>query len=194
MEAAIFDFDGTLIRQESLALFLAAIAGKRRYLSSVAMASLYASRAGSTLRMQVFREHLFRRTLAGKTQEEAADAAACVFERLDWIDETRRALLRHKEEGRRILVATGSLSVYVPALLEKGGIPFDSMLSTEIIVKDGIITGEMATLSCTWDEKARRVKEWLSENDIKGPLWGYGNMPPDGAMLKLVDHPTVVPV
>lgn len=194
MEAAIFDFDGTLIRQESLALFLAAIAGRRRYLSAVTMASFHASWTGSTPRMQVFREHLLRRTLAGKTIEEAAAAASRIFARLDWIDETRQALLRHREQGRLIVVATGSLSIYVPALLEKGGVPYDFMLSTEMAVKNGVITGEMATLSCTWDEKARRVKEWLAENHVKGPLWGYGNMPPDEAMLKLVDHLTVVPV
>lgn len=190
----VFDFDGTLIRQESMGLFLVAIAGRRRYLAAVAVAAFRAAMAGGRRRMTVFREELLRRTLAGKSRKDALGAASSMFERLDWVEETRRALFRHRDQGRRILVATGSLSVYVPALLEQAGIPFDVMLSTEMAMEGEVMTGEMATPSCTWEEKARRVQEWLAENGVKGPIWGYGNMPPDEAMLKLVDYPMVVSV
>jgi phosphoserine phosphatase len=80
----------------------------------------------------------------------------------------------------------------MPTILEMKGIRVDGLLSTEVVVDGDVLTGEMATESCTWAEKARRVKEWLAE--VEGSVWGYGNMPHDGAMLKLTDHPTVVPV
>jgi phosphatidylglycerophosphatase C len=189
--AAVFDFDRTLIRQESMAIFLRAMAGPAGYLSALAAASLTAARATPDRRMEVWRAELLRRTLAGKTVAQACSAAERIFARLDWIETTLAELARHQAEGRRVLVATGSLSCYVPALLALKGLTVDAILATEMAVADDILTGEMATPSCTWGEKARRVRDWLAANT--GEVWGYGNMPHDEAMLALADHPTVVP-
>lgn len=189
--AAVFDFDRTLIRQESMALFLRAIAGGR-YVPSCCAAGARAVTAASGRRRDAFRSEVLRWTLAGKTVDQARDAAERLFSRLTWIGKTMDELSRHRDEGRRILVATGSLSVYMPTILEMKGIRVDGLLSTEVVVDGDVLTGEMATESCTWAEKARRVKEWLA--GVEGPVWGYGNMPHDGAMLELTDHPTVVPV
>ena len=188
--AAVFDFDRTLVRQESLAMFLQALVGRRRYFSVCCVAGLKAAGSASGERRNTFRIELFRRTLAGKTIAQAQEAAGQVFARLDWIGTTIEALVRHRDEGRRILVATGSLSLYVPVLLALKGLAIDGLLATEIGVVEGVFTGEMMTASCTGAEKARRVGEWLA--GIDGPLWGYGNLPHDGAMLALTHHPTVV--
>ncbi|KAF0137519.1 MAG: HAD-superfamily hydrolase [Rhodospirillaceae bacterium] len=189
---AVFDFDQTLIRQESLAMFLQTMAGGR-YVSAYCAAGVKAvMTASSGERLNVFRTEMFRRTLAGKPVAQAQEAARRVFARLDWIGATMEALARHKDRGRCILVATGSLSVYMPALLELKGIRVDGLLATEIGIEGSVFTGEMATASCTGTEKARRVREWLAGID-DGPVWGYGNLPHDRAMLALTDYPTVVP-
>jgi HAD superfamily phosphoserine phosphatase-like hydrolase len=190
--AAVFDFDRTLVHQETMALYLRTIAGRRAYWSACLMASLRAASVAPAQRLITFRREILRRTLAGKTVQQATAAAEALFPRLTWIEPIVTELHQHKDAGRHILVATGSLSVYMPTLLARKGIPADTLFATEMQVQDGILTGEMATLSCTWAEKARRVDAW--RHAISGPLWGYGNMPPDEAMLKLTDHPTVVPI
>ncbi|MBF0108935.1 MAG: HAD-IB family phosphatase [Magnetococcales bacterium] len=187
---AVFDFDRTLVRQETLALFLRTIAGRRMWMD-VAAAAAHAAFVPSQRRMEVFRAQLLRCVLAGRTLEQAQDAAEVLFCRLDWISQTCEALISHRQAGRRILVATGSLSIYMPILLNLKGLPVDALLSTEMCLEGNTITGEVATPSCTWEEKARRVRQWLT--DVDGPVWGYGNLPHDGAMLALTDHPTVVP-
>ncbi|KAF0113687.1 MAG: hypothetical protein FD149_2070 [Rhodospirillaceae bacterium] len=188
--AAVFDFDRTLVRQESLAMFLRVLVGQGRYVSVCCVAGVKAAGSVSGHRLNTFRVELFRRTLAGKTIVQAREAAEHVFARLDWIGTTTEALARHRDEGRRILVATGSLSLYVPVLLALKGLAIDGLLATEIGVAGGVFTGEMMTASCTGAEKARRVREWLA--GIDGPVWGYGNLPHDGAMLALTHHPTVI--
>jgi HAD superfamily phosphoserine phosphatase-like hydrolase len=189
--AAVFDFDKTLIRQESMGMFLRAVAGER-FASACCAAGAKAAAATPGRRRDAFRFEMLRRMLAGKTIAEAHAAAERVFARLEWISWTMQELHRHRDEGRRILVATGSLSVYMPAILEMKGIQVDSLLSTEIAVDGDVLTGEMVTPSCTWTEKARRVKEWRT--GVEGALWGYGNLPHDRAMLAITDHPTAVPI
>lgn len=192
--AAVFDFDRTMIRQESMALFLQVLAGRGAYVSACCVGASRAALAEPRRRMQVFREELLRRTLAGRTMDQVQVAAEHVFARLRWIDATMDDFARHRDAGRRILVATGSLSCYVPAFLALRAIEVESLFTTEVVVDGDVMTGELATPSCTWAEKARRVEKWLSTAADGGNTWGYGNMPHDGAMLALVDHPTVVPV
>lgn len=188
--AAVFDFDRTLIRQESMAMFLRAMVGGRVYVSACCAASTKAVMATPRRRLEVFRAEMLRRTLIGKTVTQAQEAAEGVFTRLDWVSRILEALTKHRDAGRRILIATGSLSIYMPAFLEMGNIRVDSLLATEIGIDGDILTGEMATASCTRMEKARRVKTWLSS--INGSVWGYGNLPHDEATLALTDYPIVV--
>lgn len=188
---AVFDFDRTLVRQETMAIFLRLIAGHGAWLSACCMAGAKASVAPPRARMGVFRAEMLRRTLADKTANQAQDAAERLYPRLGWIAQTTDALARHQDAGRKILIATGSLSAYMPVILQRQGFHVDGLLSTEMEIDGDVFTGRMATASCTWSEKARRVKEWLT--DIEGPVWGYGNLPHDEAMLKLADHQTVIP-
>lgn len=190
--AAVFDFDRTLVRQETMAMFLRLAVGRSAYLSACCAAGAKASVAAPARRMDVFRSELLRRTLAGKTLGQAWDAAERLCPGLGWISLMESELARHRDAGRRVLVATGSLSIYMPTVLDRKGFRVDGLLSTEMETDGDMLTGEMATPSCTWSEKARRVKAWLV--GVEGPVWGYGNLPHDGAMLELADHPTVVPV
>lgn len=190
--AAVFDFDRTLVRQETMSMFLRLVAGRPAYLSACCVAGAKSSVAAPARRMGVFRAELLRRTLAGKTVGQARDAADRLYPKLGWITRIAGELAGHRDAGRKVLVATGSLSVYMPTVLDRKGFHVDGLLSTEMETDGDTLTGEMATPSCTWAEKARRVKAWLV--GVDGPVWGYGNLPHDGAMLELADHPTVVPV
>lgn len=190
--AAVFDFDRTMVCQESMAMFLQLIAGPGDYYVACTAAGALAVLASPGQRLNVFRSELLHRTLVGRTMAQAKRAADLLFERLVWHGEVMSEFDRHCDAGRRVLVATGSLSVYMPFILEKKGLISCELFATEMEVDGDIITGKMATPSCTWDEKARRVKAWLSGSE--GEVWGYGNMPYDAAMLALTDHPAVVPV
>ncbi|VBB69811.1 HAD-superfamily subfamily IB hydrolase, TIGR01490 [invertebrate metagenome] len=175
-------------------MFLRTITGGLAFTSACCIAGAKTTIAASSghRRLDVFRSEVLRRALVGKTMAQVRTATEHVFSRLHWISRTTEALIQHRNEGRHILVATGSLSVYVPALLEMKGICIDGLLATEIGVDGDVLTGEMITASCTGVEKARRVREWLA--GIGGPVWGYGNLPHDAAMLALTDYPTVIPI
>ncbi|MEO5366937.1 MAG: HAD-IB family phosphatase [Magnetococcus sp. WYHC-3] len=188
---AVFDFDSTLIQQESMAMFLRAIAGQT-YFTGCGVAGFKALGVAPGNRRDRFRAELLNWALAGKSLLQAEQAAERIFTKLDWIAPILDALRQHQAQGHLILVATGSLSIYMPTLLALKDLRVNGLLTTEMVVEGDVITGQMATRSCTGPEKARRVKEWLGEENT--PIWGYGNLPYDEAMLKLTDYPTVVPI
>lgn len=185
---AIFDFDKTLIRQGSLLLILTALVGRRRVIAAALGAECLPPQ--NRTEPERLRAGLLRRLLPGLTAEDIATAAEQIYPQIDW-DKTVMARYHwHRDQGHRILIATGGLSLYMPALLAHHGLKPDGLLASEMVMQNDHLTGEMAGPSCTGLEKARRVRDWL--RDDEGERWGYGNLPKDGPMLALTDHPHAV--
>jgi HAD superfamily hydrolase (TIGR01490 family) len=196
---AFFDFDGTLVKGDSLLPFLAEIAGRRQVRWSLAHALKAAVEhrarrgrvpgAAPDLRT-VVKETLIRHTLSGVPVEEARAAASRLAGWPRWNRRVVDQLRRHRDQGRRIVVATGALELYMPSLL--AGLGVDDLLATGLEAVDGVLTGRMAGGNCVRLDKARRVAAYLRERGPFGESWGYGNRPSDLPMLSLLIHRTVV--
>jgi phosphoserine phosphatase len=189
---AVFDFDDTLIRGDSLPRFLCEVVGPLRVGLAVIPAvigALLGPPAGVDFAGSV-KARLLRATLAGVAVTAAHAAARRLKSRLVWLSPQRDALLTHAAAGRRIVVASGALDVYLPILLE--GLPVDVILATAMTADSGSLTGRLAADNCVRQAKADRVAAYLAASAPTGPIWGYGNHPSDGPMLALVDHPTVI--
>ncbi|MBB6253502.1 HAD-IB family phosphatase [Nitrospirillum iridis] len=209
---AVFDFDGTLVLGDSLLPFLARVVGRetlRRHLAG-SMAGAASRRlprprglanalvkAGDAADADddfktAFKRRLLRRCLAGVPLDQAREAAAAMAAWVRWHKPLRDTLLRHADQGHRVLVATGALTLYMPTLL--ADLPVHDLLGTEMAVdEDGRLTGEMVAGNCVRAEKARRLALWMQETGPYGRRWGYGNQPSDLPFLALMDEATVVP-
>ena len=193
---AFFDFDGTLVRGDSLPMFIAEVIGKRR--THLAFADAIRSAGHRHLRGRgpgvdfrgSVKAILLKRTLRGLSLADAHAAAERLAAKLRWHTPILQALRDHRRAGRRVVVATGALDVYMPFLLK--GEAVDDLLATEMEVRDGRLTGSLATGNCVRDDKAGRVRAWLSANGPVGETWGYGNRPSDLPMLALLDKRVVV--
>ncbi|HEY0835268.1 MAG TPA: HAD family hydrolase [Azospirillum sp.] len=193
---AFFDFDGTLIHGDSLLLFIAEVIGRRRTHLAFADAIRSAGHRhvrgrgpGVDFRGSV-KSILLKRTLNGLPLAEAAAAAERLAAKLRWYEPTLEALHTHRAAGRRVVVATGALDVYMPALLS--GLPVDDVLATGMEVADGRLTGRLATGNCVRADKAERVGAWLAQHGPFTETWGYGNRPSDLPMLALLHRKIVV--
>ncbi len=191
---AIFDFDDTLIRGDSLPRFLDVLRGfVRTRLSMIgavagAMAAQCLRRPPEVDFPGSVKALLLRATLAGIPESRAHDAARHLKSRLHWLTPQLDALHRHAAAGHRIVVASGALGVYLPILLE--GLPITDILATDVEIRRGFLTGRLTAGNCVRALKAERVRPLLAATN--GPSWGYGNRPSDLPMLALVDHPTIV--
>lgn len=186
---AFFDFDGTLVKGDSLIPYLGYAAGWPRMLVGFVRALLAPDKSQPDYRSGV-KASLLRYTLKGVPYEQARAAAKKLAPLRIWKPLAHQALLKHKADGLTIVVATGALELYINQLIDE--LPVDLVIATEMEVKNGMLTGEMQGGNCVRQEKARRVDAYLK---IHGPFevtYGYGNAPHDLPMLALLQHKTVV--
>ncbi len=195
---AVFDFDNTLIRGDSLWPFLTALAGWPR--SCFAMVETIAT--------------FIRRYMKDKNDPELKDPRTFIkarllkhlltgywvgnltpiFEKLQrwqkWNEPVRQALLDHQAQGHHIVIASGSLDLYLPWLLQD--LPHQAVICTRMEIKEGFISGKMVTENCVRAGKAEMVADYIAEQGPFEDSWGYGNFPHDLPMLNLLKQRILV--
>lgn len=187
-----FDFDGTLAKGDSLWPFLLAARGPLRCFWAGACALLIAVFAPPGVdRRTIIKEKLLQKTLGGI----APSALAPAIERMKtwprWIEGSVAALRQHHEAGHVVVIATGSLGLYMRPML-KAFLPYHDLLCTEIDEEGGVLTGNMPLGNCVRARKAERVASYIAENGPFADSWAYGNAPHDLPMMELVKNRVVV--
>ena len=81
------------------------------------------------------------------------------------IDKTFLELLRLKKEGYYILLATASPYAYMRLWKERGYA--DGVVATKTLYKNERYYGKIVGRNCNKQEKLRRIKEYLEENNIE---------------------------
>ncbi|HEY9024971.1 MAG TPA: HAD-IB family hydrolase [Burkholderiaceae bacterium] len=195
---AVFDFDGTISRRDTLAPFLARLAGRR------VIAAAFAREAASVaLWLAVRRDvdevkrRIVRRTVAGvpvivgeRAGRAHAEAMAhglrgAALARVRW----------HREQGHVLVLASAGLDLYLGPLGQALG--FDHVLCSRLAVRPGdalagdgargFFTGELDGPDCTGVEKLRRLEALLG--GLAGvELHAYGDSAGDAALLAAATH------
>jgi HAD superfamily phosphoserine phosphatase-like hydrolase len=188
---AIFDFDATLVAGDSLWPFLVRVAGRAAACAALAEAvSTYLVGGLEEKDSRSFiKASLLSRLLKGRSITEAKKAALSLR---SWIKPlpTLNKLNWHFAQGHHVVIATGGLDIYMPILLHD--IPHHAILSTEIGVEDGCLTGVMTSGNCVRERKAERVAAYMRENGPFEESWAYGNFPHDIPMLQKVQFGIIV--
>jgi phosphatidylglycerophosphatase C len=187
---ALFDFDGTLTRRDTVLPFLLQVCGP------AALPRFSAAAAGAYVRDSERRDAakaaIIRSALAGRSHAEIAAAGRTYASRV--IDSALRTdgrarLEWHRAHGHRLVIVSASLEPYLTVVAEHLGV--DVCLCTRLEVDEqGVLTGELAGANCRSAEKARRVREVVEPADYE--VWAYGDTHGDRALLALADHPVWV--
>lgn len=191
---AVFDFDHTLILDDSFWSYLGLAVGWPAtilaFLKAIG-ALLVTQQHDKLLDIRTFfKAQLLERLLKGRTLSDFEVPSHRLRQRLRWNEPILKKLLEHAASGHRIVIASGGLSLYLPLLLKE--IPHEALLCTEVGVNNGVITGVMTKGNCVRECKAERLKEYLQQIGPIGESWGYGNMPHDLPMLNLLQHRLIV--
>ena len=195
---AVFDFDDTLVEGDSLWPFLVHVAGLPRAASALLEALLCfvfrRARDKNDPALADFRTfvkaRLLKRLLAGRRTDSLGPAIERLRRWRRWNEPVRRALLERAQEGCAIVIASGGLDLYLPALL--ADLPPHALICTKMEVENGLITGAMASGNCVRAEKAKCLKAWIAAHGPFSASWGYGNFPHDLPMLELVERRVIV--
>ncbi len=187
---AVFDFDATLAKGDSLWPFLQKAVGKITCYKAAINAVIAAySSAKCVDRKTKFKTVLLEKTLKGRSIESLAFAIKDMETYPEWL-ETIEELKRHYKAGHRILIATGALDLYIESMLKD--IPYNDILCTRMEVKNGILTGRIENGNCVRGKKAELVKTYIEKHGPYSESWGYGNEPSDLPMMAILDRGIVI--
>ena len=188
---AIFDFDGTLTRGDSLIRFLwyyfTPLVFFRNTLLSIPALVKYVF---GLIDNNVAKERIFTLFFTGVHQDEFVTKARFfsdsvlstlikseLIQRVKW----------HQQLGHRCILVSASIEDYLMPWAEKVG--FSKVISTKIAVNNSRrLTGKFLGKNCYGAEKVRRVKEYLGSLD-PFVLYVYGDSRGDKELLEIADHP-----
>ncbi len=208
--AALFDFDGTITRADTMAPFLTFLFRHRpesrmEIPRLAALAPLYASRLLSKDQMKAQVLRCFSR-IPTEEQEQVLDDfhekelrpryLKGALERIDW----------HKKQGHKLLLVSASVELYLQKVAEALG--FDLLIATRTSLKTGPSLGgngaldslarnflskdtpKLLAANCYGHEKVNRLQAWRDFNQTDWPAsWAYSDHISDLPMLMLCGHP-----
>ncbi len=184
---AVFDFDHTLITHDSLPRFLKYHAGPMVFYGAVVMALLLSFFAHD--RKTSLKRSLCFMLLRHATRASVAPAVQRLQQSLTWHNWVRERLYWHRQQGHKILIATGALELYMHDLLQD--VPYDGLIGVTLAEKDGTFTGALSSPNTVREAKAEAVQAFLQQHQGRA-IWGYGNWRDDMPMLALCDNPVII--
>jgi phosphatidylglycerophosphatase C len=185
---AVFDFDGTLTRRDTLLEFIKYSKGRLPfYLGFLRFSPLLVAMKLKMYPNWKVKQQLFSHFYKGTSIEEFDRWCENFKVNIDKIARPKalRALKSHQAEGNKVVVVSASIENWVKPWASK--VHIDTILATKIeIDKQGLLTGRFLTKNCYGQEKVDRLLDAVP-NLSEYTVFAYGNSRGDKELLELAD-------
>ncbi len=186
---ALFDFDGTITRKDTLLDFMMYVKGRPAALIVfIKLLPAVMSFKFKKLSNQVFKERFLTLAFAGY-DEKTLWALGCEYarlripkliragamERLDW----------HRRQKHRIVIVSASADVWLAEWCREQKL---ELICSALNFSEGIFTGRLKGRNCRGAEKVRRIKESINTSEYN-VIYAYGDSSGDTEMLEFADKP-----
>lgn len=182
---ALFDFDGTITKKDTLFAFIRFTKGRSRFFWGMIrlLPWLFINRIGITsnakakekilgyffkkMNYATFKrhgEHFCNERLQSLLRTDA-------IEKIQW----------HLSQYHRVIIVSASVREWISPWAEQMGIEW---ITTEMEVKDNRLTGKFSTPNCNGEEKINRIRQFLSPEDYQ-LIYAYGDTHGDKPMLAM---------
>lgn len=185
---AVFDFDGTVTSKDSMLEFVRFVKGGGVVSSALMSLSplIILSKFGLYPNDEVKKKFL-RKTLGGTAIADIQEQITKFSKEVIPMIIRPKALEQlqfHKSRGHDVVIVSASLDFWVTPWPDRLGIP---CICTKAEIKDGIITGELASPNCYGEEKVTRLK---AEYDIDSyeMIFAYGDSRGDRELLRIAQR------
>ncbi len=187
---AIFDFDGTLTKGDSLFPFLKYCFGIEKVLlgfcllSPFLIAYVFKIVSNDYAKRKVIR-YFFKNKSISYIQSKAENFVERkissmlrknILNRLRW----------HQQKGHKTILISASLDVYIKLIGQKYG--FDLIEGTQLKVNDNFYTGEIEGNNCFGKEKLNRLNKIFKDSLQKSETYGYGDGKGDAHFLAICKY------
>ena len=188
MKIAFFDFDGTITTKDSLPDFIKFAIGKPKYYLGLCLLSpILLAYVLKLLPNHSAKEKMISYYFKGwseKNFQTVADEYAAhqidkivrpkALEKLHW----------HQEQGHKVVIVSASMKSWLKKWCDAQNV---ELISTQLEIKQGKLTGKFATKNCHGNEKVNRIKEQYPLQDYSY-IYAYGDSSGDKDMLKLANE------
>ncbi len=188
MNLALFDFDGTLTKKDSLNEFLKYSVDTQTYIQNILRFTPFfifwqlKFISNSTAKQHLFR--IFFKDMGKDKFEELAKEYSLT--KIDSIlrEDRFEILQNHKKNGDRVVIVSASLQSWLQPWCDKNNI---ELLCTQPEFVENKVTGKFSTPNCHGFEKVNRIKEFLDLNSYE-TIYAYGDSSGDVQMLDIADY------
>jgi phosphatidylglycerophosphatase C len=186
---ALFDFDGTLTRKDTLFDFARFAVGQWVFLAKLAVAApVLALHQAGLVGATAAKEHFLARFFGGWPEEQfRVVAARYCAEQLPAVlrPEAVQRLEWHQAQGHTVAIVSASAEDWIGPWASARGV---EVLATQLARPGGRLTGRLASPNCNGEEKVRRVCERFAVGDY-ATIYAYGDTSGDRPMLALAGQP-----
>lgn len=187
---AIFDLDGTLIREDSFLPFVVGYARARHKLRPLltlpVWVGLYTARL---IPDHKAKERVLISFFRGEPSAAVAEYATVFNE--TWIRPrlhipVLNRLNEHLSAGHRVVLLSASPELYVPVIGHALGI--HEVICTRVRCSSGIWDGVLDGINCKGEAKLIRLREHLGVDSWPSESFAYGDSPSDFPVLRWATH------
>jgi phosphatidylglycerophosphatase C len=182
---ALFDFDGTITKKDTFLEFIKFTHGKTRFWFGIGLMSPIIighllNLLGNTKAKTMVLRYFFGGWEYHRFKKAGEDFCENVLP-----NQIKRSAMEkikfHLENEHRVILVTASAKEWVQPWTQKMGI---ELLSSELEVKNGKITGRLACPNCYGPEKVNRINTLLLLHEYS-TIYAYGDSNGDKEMLKI---------
>lgn len=186
---AIFDFDKTITDRDTLTDFIRFQAGKRKYYQGLA-ANLF------TLVLYVLKlmpnhtakEKVLVHFFSGMTEKDMIKAGdRYAAERLPDViaPQALEKIKYHRSQGHKLVIVSASPVYWYRSWAEANG--FSGIISTELEISEGKLTGRLSGGNCYGPEKVQKLKNRIDTGKFDY-IYAYGDSSGDRELLAMADE------
>ncbi len=191
MKVALFDFDETLIKENSLGALFKAASGINHLWFHALPVLLKACFSRKTIR-QAIKEHLYEKCLSGVEKNALYQHGFACAESFTPNKDVVNKLFEYHRRQLKIWIITASPELFVHGILDRLSWPYDHIIGTQLSSDDGLLTG-VFEVECAYHEKIKQIEKVLDVcSDKLFFEYAYGNLPADRAMLNFAVKSFVV--
>ena len=187
MKLALFDFDGTITKNDSLIKFIRFVAGDAKTLWGMMLLSpiltAYKLKIIPNYKAKQMMFSYFFKGIAEHQFQKIAEEYSLKHINTILRPKAMEKITWHKELGHKVIVVSASIECWIRPWCEQNGL---DLIATRVEIKDGLMTGKFLTKNCYGIEKVNRVKEAYNLDNYDR-IYAYGDSRGDKELLGLSD-------
>lgn len=183
----LFDFDGTITRNDSFLLFIKYYAGWFRLVAGFLVLSpillLYKIRLIPNWKAkEIVLAYFFKGESLDIFSDKAKFFSLNILPRIIR-SEAAHIIREYKNNGDIVVIVSASIDLWLKPWCDLNGL---QLISSSLEVKDGRITGKILGANCYGPEKVMRIKEKFDLNTFK-EIHAFGDSKGDREMMEVAD-------